>query len=588
MNTSTHPSPSSSEPTTSTSTPDRIPPLPATAARITRRSAILAGVAGVGGSLAVPAVLVGAQDGPPPIEPRDDSDADPDEILIEPDEAPESTEPAAEEAEEADEPETESVVFDAETEDHRYFAQTGHNLSDPFLQPWLALGGEGAGFPISEARFIEGEGIVRQDFETIALVYDPDPDANATVRGVPLPPAEAERNAPQAARQAVGGCSLLDERCEFFEESGQRVAGAMADAWAGMGGRAILGVPVSREFSRAGTTTQVFANAVVALRADGSAFLRKVNTDVAAAAFAGDPSFVPAPPTFGEPTLVTASDGLRLRSGPDATSQVIVLLPANAEFIAVSGEDGEWVPGYADGYAGWVSSEYLTKPDALPELALEDWRLEVWQGSVLGETLLRQSPQTGAAGTRTVYAGEPIVVVAWVEGEEVVDGDNIWGRLEDGSYVFVRDIGRAAPVQPPPLSADAPAQGKWIDIHLTQQLMVAYEGRDPVRVAVMTSGKPGWETPEGLFAINNRVANETMESGSIGAEEFYVLRDVLFTQYFTDRGHALHFAWWKTRETIGRVGSHGCINLLLEDARFFWDWADVGTPVLCRAALGRA
>nr|MBA3275379.1 L,D-transpeptidase [Chloroflexia bacterium] len=35
-------------------------------------------------------------------------------------------------------------------------------------------------------------------------------------------------------------------------------------------------------------------------------------------------------------------------------------------------------------------------------------------------------------------------------------------------------------------------------------------------------------------------------------------------------------------ETIGRPGSHGCLNLLLEDAQFFWDWADIGTPVVCR------
>jgi hypothetical protein len=34
-----------------------------------------------------------------------------------------------------------------------------------------------------------------------------------------------------------------------------------------------------------------------------------------------------------------------------------------------------------------------------------------------------------------------------------------------------------------------------------------------------------------------------------------------------DLGHALHFAWWRTKETIGRPGSHGCVNLLLDDAR---------------------
>lgn len=542
--------------------------------RFSRRSAVLAGVAG---GLSVPGGPLLAQEAPP-IEQRDDAQDGADDTVIEPE--PEPTESSS-----PDEPET--IVSDAEAEGNRYFAQTGHNLGDPFLMAWTTLGGaEGAGLPISEARFIEGEGTIRQDFEALALIYEPDPEADSAVRGAPLPRAEANRNAPAAARKQVEGCTLFDQRCEFFPESGQRVAGEMARAWETLGGARVLGIPLSREFERGGTTTQVFANAVVALTSDGAALLRKINTDIAASAFPGDAAFAPAPPTLGETTLVTASEGLRLRSAPDPNSDVIVLLPENAEFIAVPGESGEWVPGYADGYAGWVASEYLTRPEALPEIAVQDWRLDVWQGAAIGETNLRREPRTSGTSTRTIAAAEAVTVVGWVEGEEVVEGDNIWARLEDGSFIYVRNIGRSAPVQPPPLPEDAPAGGRWIDVHLTQQLMVAYEGREPVRTVVMTSGKPGWETPAGLFRINTRVANETMESGSIGADRFYELEDVLFTQYFTDVGHALHFAWWKTPETIGRVGSHGCLNLLLDDARFFWDWAEIGTPVYCRAAPG--
>lgn len=576
MNTFTHQRPQSSDagddPSgTHHSGTNRVP-------RISRRSAVLAGIAS---GIALPAGVLASQE-EPPIEPRDGSQDGSDETVIEPETDPQ---PEAEPTESPDQPD--EIVSDAETAANRYFAQTGHNLGDPFLQAWTAAGGEtGAGFPISEARFIEGEGTIRQDFEALALIYDPEPEADSSIRGVPLPKAEADRNAPAAARERGEVCSLLDERCEFFSESGQKVAGEMARVWNAFGGAAILGIPVSQEFERGGAATQVFANAVVALTSDGTATLRKVNTDIAAAAFPDDLAFAPAPPTLGETTLVTASDGLRLRSGPDTNSEIIVLLPENAEFIAVPGETGEWVPGYADGYAGWVSAEYLTAPEALPEIAVEDWRLDVWQGAALSDTSSHQQPRTAATAVRTIFAGEAVTVVDWVEGEAVVEDDKVWAKLGDGSFVYVRNVGRSAPVQPPPLGDDAPSEGKWIDIHLTQQLIVAYEGREPVRTVVMTSGMPGWETPTGYFSINNRVANETMESGSIGADKFYELEDVLFTQYFSDVGHALHFAWWKTAETIGRPGSHGCINLLLDDARFFWEWADIGTPVFSRAALG--
>src|SRR5699024_10661894 len=140
----------------------------------------------------------------------------------------------------------------------------------------------------------------------------------------------------------------------------------------------------------------------------------------------------------------------------------------------------------------------------------------------------------------------PITVVDWVRGEEVVEHSYIWAKLDDGTFIFARNVGRAAPVEPPPVPDGRPTEGKWIDVHLTQQLMVAYEGRKAVRTTPVTTGMPGWETPEGWFAINNRVENETMTSGAIGAEYFFKLEDVLYTQYFTDAGHALHYAWWRT------------------------------------------
>jgi lipoprotein-anchoring transpeptidase ErfK/SrfK len=169
-----------------------------------------------------------------------------------------------------------------------------------------------------------------------------------------------------------------------------------------------------------------------------------------------------------------------------------------------------------------------------------------------------------------------------VAGEEVFEGADLWAKLGEGRYAYARNVGRNAPVVPITPPPEAPTWGKWVDIHLTQQLMTAYDGFTPVRTIVVTTGMAGWETPPGLFYILHRVANETMTNDAIGAEHYYKLEDVLFTQYFTDFGHALHFAWWRTPETIGRPGSHGCINMLLDDSRFMWDWADIGTPILIR------
>jgi lipoprotein-anchoring transpeptidase ErfK/SrfK len=59
---------------------------------------------------------------------------------------------------------------------------------------------------------------------------------------------------------------------------------------------------------------------------------------------------------------------------------------------------------------------------------------------------------------------------------------------------------------------------------------------------------------------------------------------VLYTQYFTEGGHALHSSWWKEPGSFGIPTSHGCISQTLEDAEFFWRFARVGTRLVIHGA----
>lgn len=105
-------------------------------------------------------------------------------------------------------------------------------------------------------------------------------------------------------------------------------------------------------------------------------------------------------------------------------------------------------------------------------------------------------------------------------------------------------------------------------------------GDTPWHKAYATTAKPGYETPIGEWRIFYRVANETMTSGP-GAEEYYYVENVLFTQYFTQRGHALHFNYWASDSVFGNEGtSHGCVGMRYSDAEFFWNFATNGTRVV--------
>lgn len=463
-----------------------------------------------------------------------------------------------------------------------YFAETGHNLADPFRTRWEQSGGEALlGAPLSEERYAAGAGGVLQTFQYMTLLFDPSQAAPLDVRGQPLGKSAWAEFAPASARNPVAGCTASGVNCQFFPETNHTLSEPFAMFWNAYGGLQLFGPPVSEPFAdpeNAGVQVQLFESAMLESRG-GAVTLRPMGKLLAEReGLLGDPAFMPAPPTGGESFLVKASDGLRLRGAPSLEAEMVAVLPDNSEFIAAE-SSSEWVPGYADGLSGWVSSSFLTVQPPLPQLQVADWDLTVWQGATLGETNVRREPTTKSSLVETMEYGESVTVTQWLKGEEVFEAADLWAKIGEERYVYARNIGRNAPILPTPIPPDAPTWGRWIDVNLTQQLATAYEATNPVRTVVVTTGMAGWETPPGFYSIIHRVANETMTSGAIGAENFYRLDDVLFTQYFTDLGHALHFAWWRTKETIGRPGSHGCVNLLLDDARFFWDWAELGTPV---------
>jgi hypothetical protein len=464
-----------------------------------------------------------------------------------------------------------------------YFAETGHNLAEPFRSRWHQAGGETVfGAPLSEERYAAGAGGVLQSFENLVMLYDPGQTPPFDVRGQPLGKTVWAEALADRAGDPMLSCLATSADCRFFPETSHTLSEPFASFWQQWDGETLFGPPVSEPFADpadAGTQMQVFESAILESRG-GIVSLRPMGRYLAERdGLLGDASFQPAPPTGGSTFLVKASDGLRLRAAPNLDAAMVAVLPDNTEFIAAAGSSGEWIPGYADSLSGWVSASYLTERPPLPQLQVADWDLSVWQGATLEETNVRREPTTKAPIVETLEYAAPVTVTEWLQGEEVHEGADMWAKIGNNRFVYSRNIGRNAPVLPTPLPADAPTWGKWISINLIQQLLTAYDGTMPLRTIEVTTGMAGWETPPGFYSIINRVPNETMNSGAIGAENFFRLDDVLFTQYFTDLGHALHFAWWRTKETIGRPGSHGCVNLLLDDARFLWDWAALGTPV---------
>ena len=138
------------------------------------------------------------------------------------------------------------------------------------------------------------------------------------------------------------------------------------------------------------------------------------------------------------------------------------------------------------------------------------------------------------------------------------------------------------PLAPPPQLAatqasprEPPTNGKWIDIDIGDQKITAYEGTTPLKSVLVSTGLAWYPTPVGRYKVYMKIQSQTMRGG-YGADR-YVLPGVPWVMYFTG-AYAIHGTYW--HHNFGRPMSHGCVNLTTEDSKWFFDWAEMGTPVI--------
>jgi hypothetical protein len=158
----------------------------------------------------------------------------------------------------------------------------------------------------------------------------------------------------------------------------------------------------------------------------------------------------------------------------------------------------------------------------------------------------------------------------------------------DGTWVRERDAAIAA--KPSRLPGFARKKGtRWVDIGIQSQILILYNGGDPIYATAVATGRDGLgdpkktlSTPTGTFRIRDKHVSATMDSNEVGND--FELRDVPWVQYFKG-GVALHASPW--HDEFGRPRSHGCINLSPIDARKVFmftepalptDWHSVSTP----------
>ncbi|NBX47577.1 MAG: murein L,D-transpeptidase [Chloroflexi bacterium] len=227
----------------------------------------------------------------------------------------------------------------------------------------------------------------------------------------------------------------------------------------------------------------------------------------------------------------------------------------------------------------WSSPAFATIPDGHRPWWVEATRAsDLWSAATggasfgpvkIGDRFIVMEPQSGTRLTifnpvtrnfayidldAVTKSGAPkaatVEVGGWVG---IVAGERANLRQEPHTVMAVTE----APV--PPTMSLGQNGAKWIDVNITQQVVVAYEGATRVYMAAVTSGRPGWSTPLGVFKVLRRVENETMLGSTLlrldsGEVPDYKLENVKWTQYFTNGGAALHTNYWRGSGT-GRTSA---------------------------------
>lgn len=110
---------------------------------------------------------------------------------------------------------------------------------------------------------------------------------------------------------------------------------------------------------------------------------------------------------------------------------------------------------------------------------------------------------------------------------------------------------------------------KWIEVNVTTQQVIAWEGTEQVFSFIGSTGLPNTPTVLGEFTIYWKLESTLMVGDN------YYLPEVPYTMYFY-RGYALHGTYW--HHNFGQPMSHGCVNLETGNAKKLFEWADPVVP----------
>jgi hypothetical protein len=134
------------------------------------------------------------------------------------------------------------------------------------------------------------------------------------------------------------------------------------------------------------------------------------------------------------------------------------------------------------------------------------------------------------------------------------------------------------PVREPVLANPDPQHpaGDLIEVSIHAQRLTAWRNGVVVYRLVISTGRPGYETPAGHYAILNKYENRWSGKWHVWMPWAMRWHDGYFIHQLPHKdGSSYNIGASK----LGKPDSHGCVRVNVGDAELLFNWTKIGTPV---------
>jgi len=137
--------------------------------------------------------------------------------------------------------------------------------------------------------------------------------------------------------------------------------------------------------------------------------------------------------------------------------------------------------------------------------------------------------------------------------------------------------------------------GKVVVVSLYEQTMRLYKDGQLVNTFHVTTGTPAHPSLPGTWWVEVKQSPATFTSFiPPGQPGYYPPTPINYAMQYNSMGYFLHDSWWRADYGPGTQfphpdasgndsateGSHGCVNVSLDNARWLYGFVDVGTPIV--------